>query len=212
VFDRLIEAMSSSSWTYLLVLAVCGGDAVLPLLPGETMVVTGGVLAATGELNVVFVMIAGAVGAFLGDTASYWLGRRFGPAAASLLLRGKRGQRSLDWARRTLQRRGMLLIVVARFVPGGRTATTFAAGTTDFPWPRFAVAAGLGGCLWSVYNALLGAVGGNAFQRQTWKGLLLAFGLAAGSALVIEAVRWVLSRRARRRAGATQGPTAGAGS
>jgi membrane-associated protein len=202
VFDRLIQAMSSSGWTYLLVFGVCGGDAMLPILPGESMVVTGGVLSASGELKLVFVIVAGALGAFLGDSACYWLGRPFGPAAAGRVLRGRRGQRSLDWAQRALNRRGMLLIAVARFVPGGRTATTFTAGTTGFPWPRFAVAAGIGGCLWSAYNAVLGAVGGEAFRRQTWKGLLLALGLAAGTALIIEAGRWLVSRRRKRRAGA----------
>jgi membrane protein DedA with SNARE-associated domain len=194
MFSSLLDAMSSSGWTYLLVLVVCVGDAVLPVLPSETMVVTGGVLAASGDLNLALIMAAGAVGAFLGDNASYGLGRWFGPRAARLLLRGDRGKRAYDWAERTLERRGMVLIAVARFVPGGRTATTFTAGTTGYPWPKFAAAAGIGAVGWGIYNGLIGAIGGKAFEQQAWKGVLLALGLATLSAVLIELVRWLVAR------------------
>jgi membrane protein DedA with SNARE-associated domain len=195
MFNGLLDAMSSSAWTYLLVFAVCAGDAVLPLLPSETMVVAGGVLASSGDLNVVLIMVAGAAGAFLGDNACYGLGRWLGPRAARVLLRGDRGKRAYDWAERTLERRGTVLIAAARFVPGGRTATTFTAGTTGYPWPRFAVAAGAGAALWGVYNGLIGMVGGRAFEQQPWKGLLLALGIATASALLIELIRWAVTRR-----------------
>jgi membrane-associated protein len=202
--NGLIDAMSGSPWTYLLVLAVVAGDAVLPILPGETIVVTGGVLAASGNLNVLLIWLAGAVGAFLGDSLTYWLGRRFGTAAARRLARGERGKRSLDWARRTLDRRGMVLIAAARFVPGGRTATALTAGSTDFPWPRFAAAAAIGAVLWSGYNTGLGRIGGETFKNEPWKGLLLAFGLAAATALLLETGRWLASRaRSRRRSPAS---------
>jgi membrane-associated protein len=191
----LIDAMTGSSWAYLLVFAVVAGDAVLPFLPGETIVVTGGVLAASGELNVVLIGVAGAVGAFAGDTLCYLLGRLFGSRAAERFLRGERGKKSLAWAERTLDERGMTLIAAARFVPGGRTATTFAAGTTHFPYPRFAVADAVGALLWGAYNAGLGAIGGRTFEDQPWKGLLLAFGLAAATALILETARWLRNRR-----------------
>jgi membrane-associated protein len=191
--------MSSSGWTYLLVLAVCAADAVLPILPGETMVITGGVLASTGDLNIILVAGAGALGVFLGDTTSYLLGHRFGRRVADRLLRGERGKKWLAWAERTLNRRGMALIVMARFIPGGRTATTLTAGTINYPWPKFAVAAGIGGCLWAGYNVLLGAAGGHTFERQPWKGLLLALGLATVSALLVDATQWLVSRRRYRR-------------
>ena len=195
MFNSLLDAMSSSNWTYALVLVVCTLDAVLPLLPSETMVVTGGVLAASGQLNLLLIMAAGAAGAFLGDATSYWLGRRLGPRAARVVLRGDRGKSAYGWAERALEERGMVLIVVARYVPGGRTATTFTAGTTGYRWPKFALAAGIGGSSWGVYNGLIGLVGGRAFERQPWKGLLLALGIAAVSAGLIEAVRWVVRRR-----------------
>jgi membrane-associated protein len=197
VFDQLTDALSGSAWAYLLILAVVAGDAVLPLLPGETMVITGGVLAANGDLNLPLVFLAGAGGAFLGDSVCYWVGRKLGTRAAERFLRGERGKRTLDWAERALDRRGRTLIAVARFVPGGRTAVSLVAGTTEFPWRSWALADLVGVTLWSAYSAGLGAVGGQAFENQTWKGLLLAFALAAVVAGIIEGVRWLMQRRRR---------------
>jgi membrane protein DedA with SNARE-associated domain len=200
VFDRLTDAISGSHWAYLIVLAVVAGDAVLPLLPGETIVVTAGVLSASGDLNVFLVFAAGAVGAFLGDATCYWIGRKLGTAAAEKFLRGERGKRTLEWAERTLDQRGKTLIAVARFVPGGRTAVSLVAGTTEFPWRTWMLADLAGVLFWSAYNTGLGRIGGAAFENQTWKGLLLAFGLAALTALILEGGRWLLQRRAKQRA------------
>ena len=132
MFDQLTHALSGSSWAYALIFAVVAGDAVLPLLPGETIVVTGGVLATSGDLDPAR-RSAAATGAFVGDSACDWIGRKLGTRAAERFLRGERGKRTLDWAQNALDRRGRTLIVVARFVPGGRTAVALTAGTTEFP-------------------------------------------------------------------------------
>ena len=200
VFDQLTDALSASSWAYALIFAVVAGDAVLPLLPGETIVVTGGVLATSGDLNPVFVFLAAAVGAFAGDSACYWIGRKLGTRAAQRFLRGERGKRTLDWAQNALERRGKTLIAVARFVPGGRTAVALTAGTTEYRWRTYALADIVGVVIWSAYNVGLGMIGGAAFEHETWKGLLLAFGLAAAGAGIIEGVRWLWQRRKKARA------------
>ena len=48
MFDSALHAVSGSPWTYVLILGVCAGDAVLPLFPSETVVVAASVLAARG--------------------------------------------------------------------------------------------------------------------------------------------------------------------
>lgn len=55
--------------------------------------------------------------------------------------------------------------------------------------------AGVGALTWAVYNGLLGYLGGQAFEQQTWKGLLLSFGVAAAVAGLVELVRWLRGRR-----------------
>ena len=98
---------------------------------------------------------------------------------------------------RQLMQRGTYLIVVARFIPGGRTATTFSAGyIQSFPYRRFIAADVLAGFIWGTYASCLGYFGGKTFEEQPWKGLILAFVVAVGLASGVELVR---HRRERRR-------------
>ncbi len=196
VFNEFLRIVSDASgWAYAIVLALAMLDALLPIVPSETAVITAGVVAATGRMNLPLVIVAAALGAFLGDNAAYLLGRRFGPRAMETIFRGKKSQKSFEWAERQLARRGGELIAVARFIPGGRTAVTLSAGILHFPWRRFAVFDAIAAVLWAAYAASLGYFGGQAFEGAAWKGLILA--LVTGIALtgVIEAVRWFLKRR-----------------
>ena len=75
-----------------------------------------------------------------------------------------------------LEERGGYLIVIARFIPGGRTAATFAAGSLDWPWRRFIVFDVAAGAIWGSYAGLLGYFGGKTFKDSPFKGFLVAFG------------------------------------
>ena len=69
--------------------------------------------------------------------------------------------------------------MVARFIPGGRTVTTFTARLVDgMPWHRFIRFDVLAGVIWGAYTVLLGYFGGKSFEEQPWKGLLIAFAIA----------------------------------
>jgi membrane protein DedA with SNARE-associated domain len=114
----------------LLVLAVAATDVLFPILPAETVLITAAVLASHGDLSIWILVPAAAIGGFLGDNVSFWLGRRIGDPVARRLFRGERARARLAWAERAIARHGPVLIVVARFLPGGRSGTTFAAGTT----------------------------------------------------------------------------------
>jgi membrane-associated protein len=197
VFDQVTNALSDAWWTYPLVTGIVAGDAVLPVLPGETAVVTAGVLSSSGGLMLPLVIVAGAVGAILGDTVTYLLGRWAGPWTRRTIFSGERATKTLAWAEDQLGKRGATIIVVARFVPGGRTATTFVAGASGYAFRRFIAADAVGGVIWSTYNALIGRIGGAAFEHQTWKALLLAFAIALLGAGAIEGVRYLVGRRGR---------------
>ena len=186
----LLDYVSGSPWTYAVLFAVAFLDAMLPIVPSETAVITAGVVAAQGDLHIPIVLVSAALGAFAGDNVTYLIGRQFGNRAARRLLRGEKGRRALKWAERTLDRRGGLLIVVARFIPGGRIATMLAAGTVEYPWRRrFLPFDALAAVLWACYAGLLGYFGGKAFENSTWKALLVAFAIAGGVALLVELVR-----------------------
>jgi membrane protein DedA with SNARE-associated domain len=204
VFHSIANAVSGSPWTYLLILAVCAGDAVFPAFPAETMVIAAAVLAANGRLNIVLVVVAAAAGALLGDNAAYGLGRGGLRRVADRLMRSEKSRRRLDWAREQLEHHGTWIIVVARFIPGGRTATTYAAGTVEMPWKRrFLPADTVAAALWALYASALGYIGGSAFENNLWLPMLIGAGaglLVGGAGELVR--RKVLDRRTASRGSA----------
>jgi membrane protein DedA with SNARE-associated domain len=160
-------------------------------------VITAGLVAGEGHLSLPLVIVAAAGGAFVGDNTAYLIGRRFGVRAQERFFRGDRGRKAVDLAKRQLEERGGELIVVGRFIPGGRTAVTLSAGMLEFPWRRFAAFDAVASLVWASYAALLGYFGGNAFG-EAWQGLLLALGIAFAVTATIEVVRWYRKRRMAR--------------
>ncbi len=198
MLSSLTDALSGAWWTYPLVFLICAGDAVVPILPGETSLIVSGVLVSQGVLSLPLVIATGALGAFAGDSTSYLLGRRAGPWTRRRLFDGEKGRKTLAWAEHQLDKRGAVIIVVARFVPGGRTAASFMAGNTDYGYRKFAPAALAGGLLWSAYSTLLGRIGGAAFEDNALAALGVAAGIALTAAVLIEGSRKLLARRRRR--------------
>ena len=198
VFDSLLDVISSSPWTYGVVFLFAFLDVVFPIVPSETALITAGVLAGSGDLELPLIILAAAVGAILGDNLGYWLGRLLKDFVRGRVFFGKR-RRHLDRAERALQERGGYLIIIGRFIPGGRTAVTFAAGILHFPWPRFICYDVAAGILWATYGGLIGYFGGKAFEEEPWKGILVALGIAFGVAAGVEAYRYRKRRSLRKR-------------
>jgi membrane-associated protein len=172
IFGWLTDLVSGTSWTYALVFGVALADAVLPLVPSETIVILAAIAAAGGGLNIWIVIAAAWIGVVLGDNLSYLLGRK-----------GDEGKKHYDWAHRVLQGHGIWIVPTARFVPGGRTAVTFSAGTVSMKWRRFFLADLAAGLIWATYSGMLGYLGGRAFEASSWKSYAMAFGIAGVIAL-----------------------------
>jgi len=194
VLEAFTDFVSGSPWTYAYLFAVSAIDAFFTLVQSETSVIAAGVLAASDDLVLPFVIVVAACGAILGDNISYFIGRTVGHRIAARFFSGERRKR-LDQAERSLAQRGGYLILVARFIPGGRTAVTLAAGTLEFPWRRFIAWDVAAGIIWASYASLLGYFGGRTFEESPLKGLALAFGIAVGVTAIVELVRWVRRRR-----------------
>jgi membrane protein DedA with SNARE-associated domain len=195
VFESLTDAISSSGWTYLIVFAFAFGDVLFPLIPSETAVITAGVLSASGDLKIAAIIPCAAAGAILGDNVAYWLGRSLKDFVRRRLFGGAK-RRHLERAERALIDRGGSLIVIGRFIPGGRSAVTFAAGVLDYDYRRFLSFDVLAGVFWGLYAGLIGYFGGKAFEESPLKGILVAFGIAVSIAVLIELVRWLRRRNA----------------
>jgi membrane-associated protein len=189
-FQGLIDLLTGSLWTYPLLFGICVGDALIPAFPSETAVIVCGIQAARGELSLEWVIVCAAAGAFIGDNASYAVGRWLGTPTVKRFFSGEVAQGRLNWARNFLKERGSYVLIVARFIPGGRTAATFTAGLVHLRWStRFAPYILAAAVLWSVYAALLGYLGGRLFEGKPIYALLLAFGIAAVITVGVEAWR-----------------------
>src|ERR687897_1960373 len=114
-FESVLELVSASPWTYAVILGIAALDAVLPLVPSEATVISAGVLAGAGDLQLALVIAAGAAGAYAGDSSAYWLGRRLGGRLERGIFRGEKATERRAWAERTLEQHGGPLIFGARF-------------------------------------------------------------------------------------------------
>jgi membrane protein DedA with SNARE-associated domain len=197
VFDWLTHEVSHSAITYPVLGFAAATDVLIPLIPSETIVITASVLAAQGDLLIWVIVPVVALGAFVGDNLCYWLGRKIGDPIADRLFDGEKGQARLQWAEEALYRRGSILIGVGRFIPGGRTATTFAAGTLEMPYRQFLVADAVAASLWALYVSMLGYLGGETFNESLWLPLAASFGAAMAVGFGFEVWRRLQSRRGK---------------
>jgi membrane-associated protein len=196
-FGALVDLVSASPWTYAVILAVAALDALVPMVPSETTVISAGVLAGAGELELALVIAVAAAGAYVGDSSAYWLGRGLSERLGRTLFRSEKAVRRRDWAERALEGHGGPIILGARFVPGGRTAVTVTAGIVGMRWARFALFAAAAAVAWASYAALIGYLGGRVFEDDPLWALLAGFGVAFGIFSVVEAARRLRQRRRR---------------
>jgi membrane-associated protein len=197
MFHQWIDWVSGSNWSYLAIFGVALLDAFFPVVPSESMVILAGALAGSGEgLNIFLVILVAWAGAVAGDNISYAIGKWAGEHTVKRLFRSDRARSGFEWAELQLEQRGSYIILVARFIPFGRTAVTFTSGyTRGLPWHRFIRYDVIAGGLWATYAAMLGYVGGKQFEEQPWKGVIVGLAIAFSVAFVIE---WVRRRREKK--------------
>lgn len=153
-------------------------DGFFPTIPGEALVVTSGVFAASGQPELPLVVLVAAAGGVTGDHVSYGIGRLAGSRLLERMRPGTRKRKPFDWAVRTLRQRGGSVLIVCRFVPGCRTAATLTTGSVRFPLPSFAGFSSLGGLCWASYFTMVGYLGGITFREHPLLGVLLGIALA----------------------------------
>jgi hypothetical protein len=89
----------------------------------------------------------------------------------------------------------MQVIIVCRFIPGGRTAVTLSCGLIGYQRRWFVVVAAVAAVIWALYAFFIGRLGGKAFEDRPRAGFLVAFGGTVLVSALIEAARRIRSRR-----------------
>jgi membrane-associated protein len=178
---------SAPPLVYLAVLLVCWGDAFLPVLPSETTVMAAGALTVHGNLDLVPLIGSAALGAVCGDMTSATLGR-------VLPRRDNRAARSRGRVRQRIRAIGAalqsrvehnvyLVLLLARFIPGGRTAVTLGLGRSALPMARLLAPLAVAGTLWALITSLAGRFGATlVFEHPALVGAITAGVLAVAVA------------------------------
>ncbi|MEA5455393.1 VTT domain-containing protein [Sinomonas sp. JGH33] len=187
------------AWTALLfgLVPIVAADSFFPSVPAEVAVATGGSLASEGRGNLALVILLSAVGSWLGDAALYLLVKH---SLSPLVDRWRWGRRLHSMTREGLEELGrsgaFIMVLGARFLPGGRLASCVTAGITRMPTRAYLASDAIGGVLWSAWMAGIGFVAHTATDLPFWESAFIGAGISTALAL---AVGGVLSRRARRR-------------
>jgi membrane-associated protein len=195
--DFLLSAVSSP-WAYLVVFSIVVIDGFFPPVPSETIVVVAAAVGvSTGSPNPVVIALLAAVGAAAGDNIAYWLGRRMG-AERFRWMRRPRAAAAFGRARAGLARRPASVLLVARYIPGGRVAVNMTAGAVRFPYHRFWPLTLVAGACWAAYSVLIGLLAGRWVEDQPLVGAATGIVLALALGVAIDRVAAAAARRKAR--------------
>jgi membrane-associated protein len=132
-------------------------------LPGDSLLVTAGLFAARGNLDIVWLNVSLMIAAIVGDAVGFWTGAKAGP----LLYRREESRffkkRHLLRAKAFYERHGGKTIVLARFVPIIRTFAPIVAGAAEMPYRRFVLFNVAGGVGWVGSMTMTGYILGRVY-------------------------------------------------
>lgn len=181
---------------YLLVALLCFGEAAIMLgfvIPGETAVIVGGVLASRDHVSLAVMVVVVVAAAIIGDTVGFELGKHIGPRILRWKVLRKRAaviERSQDF----LKRRGMVGVFVGRFTALLRAMVPGLAGMSGMPYPKFLIANAAGGIIWGTLFTLLGYFIGQSIESLSGTASLVALGV-----IVVVVVALHIRRRRQER-------------
>jgi membrane-associated protein len=190
--------LSLSGWAavaFLFTLPALEAPAFLGLvLPGEVALLLGGVLAQQGRIPLAAALAVGTAGALAGDSAGYWIGRRWGPRLLASRLGRRVGPARLHRVESLLLKGGGRALVVGRCTAGARVVLPGLAGMLGLRYRTFALWTGAAAIVWAVAHVLAGYAAGAGWRHvHHLSGRIgIAIGVVVAAALV---VAWLRRRR-----------------
>jgi len=200
--EWILGFMNSLGYPGIVLLMIA--ENLFPPLPSELILPAAGFAAAQGKLNLMGVVLAGALGSVLGTLPLYYLGRivneerlvvwadRYG---RWLTLRGKDIRKADDW----FDRHGPKAVLFGRMIPGIRSLLSLPAGMSEMPLPSFLIYSAIGSGLWATLLAGAGYLLGNNYEVvEQYVGPI---GTGVVALLVVSSVVWIVWRRRQPQAG-----------
>jgi membrane protein DedA with SNARE-associated domain/membrane-associated phospholipid phosphatase len=202
----LVERLGQGAYLIVFLVALLESAAFLGLLiPGESLVLVAGFLAAQGFLDLDLLIITVAMGAAIGDSIGYEMGRRMGrPALVRYGSRFGLNEARVQSADAFFARHGSKAVFLGRFVGFARALVPFLAGSSRMPYRAFLPYNFLGAVLWATAIALLGYFLGVSWQQaERWigRGSAIFGGLLVFALLMVWLWRWVTRHEAALRQG-----------
>jgi membrane-associated protein len=204
----LLTALATPAWIYLALFSFLAVDAMVPVVPIQAIMITSGALTVYGGLELPLVIAVGALGMFTGDSIAFILGRtaghhsnnwlssrlsalrhRFAPRQDDADHGPSRTRKAAARFTRGLRQPGPLVLLLCRFVPGGRMAAGYHAGRSGYPIKWFVAYDGGAALAWATYGGLVGHVGGTAITQSAWR----LFAIAATAAVIFGTSGWILA-------------------
>jgi membrane-associated protein len=194
---EMLTMLATPAWAYFALFAFLAIDALVPVVPTQAIMITSGALTVYGALDLGLVIAVGAIGMFAGDAVAFVLGRSTGDRLGTLATRfapggedhDSRTRRAAERFTRGLRRPGPLVMLLCRFVPGGRMASGYNAGRAGYPIRSFVGYDGAAALGWAAYGGLVGHLGGTAITQSAWQ----VFALAAVAAVIFGTAGWLLA-------------------
>jgi len=168
------------------------------VVPGETMVILGGVAAEAHRVPLLAVIALAIAGAIIGDQVGFFVGRHFGPRIVHRMPDESRSARHLGSALAYVRRRGPIAVTLGRWTASLRSLVPGIAGMSGMRQRSFTSANVVGGVVWATVVALAGYLAGASYHVLEDR-----LGLAANVLLavlgVLVGVLWARSVVRRRR-------------
>lgn len=194
-FDMVLHSV----WLLPVLIFLIALDGPFPVLPSETLLISATTAAfGVADVGAMFgLFVASVVGSMIGDLFVYGLGR-----SSNRILRGhgRRDEGLSGWVRRNMYGRPLLVFIGARLLPGGRLASTAAAGRVQLPVPTFLTASAASSTVWAGYMLLVGLVLGPITGGNPFLCVLAGIAMAIITGGGFEIARRLLSAHRARRA------------
>jgi membrane protein DedA with SNARE-associated domain len=184
----------AGSLGYLVLFALVGAESTGVPLPGETALITAGILAHHGSFQISLVIAVAAAGAIVGDNVGYAIGRTGGRRVLEAHGPLERHRRAvLERGEPFFAKHGPKAVFLGRWVAGLRIAAAWLAGIERMPWHVFVFWNALGGIAWATSIGLLAYILGPTAER-----IVRYVGVAGIAVAALAIVGYVVWRRTRR--------------